>query len=326
MKKYLLIAISVLLIVAAVYCLPESMNPDVVAGPGNGSNYKIKDVESFNEVLDYFVNGGNSSIASANDGVQPMAAEIIRASGHSSGTITEESSATISQTHKIVTDYDYYTDSYTYETIGTTFTSFNRSLTVYMDGNNSYYISKGMLKTNYTSYRHSEGDSDYSLKMVWDFKMLIEGNKMYVKFDSFIYEMDGNAEVDISDIIGKWVQVPDESSFAMIALVDEINRSTLESIQYIINNNLEDMNKSGDVYNFTTSMYSEKDTRVTLDLSNEETSTVKMVVSANEDGTSVDMRDIITFSNIDNTVVENNISDAEKLSADEFDKLFGGIS
>ena len=323
MKKYILIAVSIVLIIASVFCMPESMNPEILAGPGNGTNYRIKDFDDFSEVLDYFIYGSSSS-ANAGNGVESMA-EIIRSTGHSSGTITEESYASITQSNRIVDDYDYYNNEYIYTTIGTSYSTFNRTLTIYMDGNNSYYVSKGMLKSNYTAYGNYESNESSSMKMIWDFSMLIYGKKMYMKFDSFIYEYDGISKADLSDIIGKWVEIPAESTYSMIAFVDSINRENLASIQRIINYGLEDMNRSGDVYSFNHSMYGENDTKVTIDLSNEENSSVKMVVDANEDYVTVDMRDIISFSNIDNTVIENNISDAEKLSEEELEEIFGGI-
>lgn len=240
MKKYIMMSLSLLLIIAAMFFVPESINPQVIVGAGNGRSYNIETVDEFIAVMEYFTGQSSSSSTSSEAGTVGSE-ENARPVKHTSGTIKETSSVKAN---------------------GVTL---NRSLVVCMQDDRSYYKSMGTFNAlNSTS------------EMEWDLEMLVDGENLYAKFNVFVIKANGEITVDCSDIIGKWVRFPDENMVQMSELIDSLNRQSLESVQMLVNSALEGMTGSGKVYS---TKFGES-TKITLDLTDNNSSTLSISANA----------------------------------------------
>jgi len=320
MRKYVLMAISLLLIIAAILNIPEEVDPPVISGPGDGQNYNVEDLSSFKEVMDYFMGQDSSSSTSSDSDEEPQT-ETARPTKHTSGTLTEKSNATSRRRHEYVAGYDEWGIEKRY--YNETTVNLVRSLTVKMEEDKSHYISKGMLGTKYTT-----NDPDYENSenlMVFDMEVLVDGDKLFLLFNTFTVVTDGEHQVDFSSIIGKWIRLSDEGVNDMIELLDVANKQSLNEIQKVINAGLGGMKKNGNVYSADVSTYDNDDTSIMLDLSDENVSTLTIATNANGDNYSITENHVLEFYHIDNTVVENNLSDVVKVSGEALEKMLGGI-
>ena len=319
MKKIILIAISLVLIIASMLNLPESVNPPVISGAGDGKNYNVKDISSFKEVMAYFM--GEDVLRTTSDLDEEPSTETGRPTKHTSGTMSEESHATIYLRDEYVYDYNEFGTPFTY--VNETTTTFVRSLTAYMDADTSRYISKGMVGTTFET---SDPDGEnHETTMVFDMEVLLDGDELYLLIKTFTMVKDGVHLVDFSKIIGKWVRFSDESMNEITSLVDSANKQSLLTVQKIINTGLGDMDQRGDTYFAKSSFYGKDDTEITLDLSDDNISSLGIDIYINEDGLTVTESHFLEFSHIDNTFIQHDLSDVMKISNEELEKMVGGI-
>ena len=300
-KRIVMMIISCVLIVAAIFYTPENVRPSVIAGAGTGENYKIEDPDDFENVLDYFM-GEDSSSGTSGRGDSVSA----RPTVHTSGTLVEKSDVTFKQ------EVGTFSSS----------TVINRMLTIYMDGNKSYYISRGIMQTEYTDRGYDGEVLKEETKMVWNLEMLVRRNRLYLKFNVFTLAINGEAQVDFSSIIGKWVQFPDEYTNQLISLLDVANRQSLEELQTLINYGLDDLEQKGNLYSAVFSVYQENDARMTLDLSNRNSSSLSLTLNAE----TAKENHFLSFYNIDNTVIDIDSVRAERLTEEMVEQIFGGES
>jgi len=155
--------------------------------------------------------------------------------------------------------------------------------------------------------------------------VLVDGDKLFLLFNTFTVVTDGEHQVDFSSIIGKWIRLSDEGVNDMIELLDVANKQSLNEIQKVINAGLGGMKKNGNVYSADVSTYDNDDTSIMLDLSDENVSTLTIATNANGDNYSITENHVLEFYHIDNTVVENNLSDVVKVSGEALEKMLGGI-
>lgn len=322
MKQTILVSISLLLIIVAILCPPTTIKPEIVAGAGNGKNAEIKNAEDFVAVLDLFGNGSGYSANSSNSGIESMA-KLIKKSNHTSGTLNEESHLSSLIYHKSFDGYSISGEPL-YSNYGKSTTSFNRSLTLFLDGDKSYYVTKGVFKNEYDPIKITENNVASSIDYTWEIEMFIDGNDLYIKFINFILKKDNKDVCDVSEILGKWVKIPDEAAYEMIGFVDELNRSNLSKIQNMFDEEFCDEIENKEIYTKSLSVLEENDTELIIDFSDTESSSICIKTDGAEDGSNISQKDLLVFYNIDNTVIKADIENYVDLDMDDCERIFGG--
>ena len=324
MKKYLLVSISLLLIVAAILCPPQTIKPEIVAGAGTGHNNEITNAEEFLTLLDFFEGASDLSADLNNSGVESMA-ELIKKGKHKSGTYTISASSRVSRSLKTVSGYDEYRNEYTYTTYGRSFSSYNEDCTVYVNGDDCYYVSRGSSTVEYNATYDEEENEDYIINRTWDIEVYLSGRSLYIKVNAFVCKEDGEDMFDLSEVIGKWVKISSGAASAMISWIDyNTGTTSLHSISRILDYDLcEEIGKKK-TYTHTFTTLEKNDSKFVIDFSNTEAPSVSIVAKGSEDGDNVNTKQFFTFYNIDNTVIEADIKDAEKLDMEDIERIFGG--
>ncbi len=331
MKRYVMIAVAIALIVSSLIYLPENTKPVIAAGAGNGENAEISTIEDFASLLNFFTERQNNEMALSGNlsGVTLLDASLDEdedkqpVSKHSSVTLTEDTYINNFTTQKTIVEYDYKNGNHIYKNIATIATDMNRSLTVYMTKSESYYVSKGFYKIVYEDLEDSK--NSYTSSMVFDIQIYLDGAKTVMRFNSFDMDMgDSNKNLDLSGVIGKWIEVPAEFAAKIFSAVDQVNRDTLSMIQDYINGGMNDFNKVDNKYTLEIDTLEENDTKITIDLNDDENSYVGFVINGNEGINRIYMVDSMTFSNVDNTIIEIDFDNIEVLTSEEMIKIFGG--
>ena len=322
MKRYVLMAVALLLIVASIIHLPENAKPAVVAGPGDGENFEVENIKDLRDVLSFFEQRNNAGVAFSSGNSSVLLSEEIEdkpSSKHTSMTLFEETSLSSFVTNKVTTDY-------VYKTVSTTSIKMNRTLTVYMTENKSYYVSKGYITINHDDFENS--DNDLKTKIVFDMQIYVTKTKTIMKFNVFDYNSNANdITIDLTGYIGKWLEVPEEFGAVIFSLADQMNRNTLSVIQGWIDNDMEGFDKVDRKYTLKQTTLKEDDTVTTVDLNDPENPFIGVKINGKSDsypGDSMRMTDNLTISNIDNTVIEADFTNVEKLSEEEMMEIFGG--
>ena len=325
MKRYVMMVVSVVLIIASLMYLPENVNPAVVAGAGDGENSEIPTADELKSLMD-FINGRNLNVASV-DSVSDnrfASAEITSgnsAKKHTSATMHNDSYLSSSTTHKIIESINEFGEP-VYKNVGNTKVKLNRTLTIYMTDKDTYYVSKGSMTTTFSDFE--EKDNSYESVFDFDMQIYVGAENCYMKFNKFKMTKDGESVIDASKVMGKWVKIPPKAAEEMLGVIDSANRSAFQAVQEYVDGGLKSFDKNGNKYTYTTSWLEEDDTEFVVDLSEVQTPFISMIVDGSNDSGSMDLQDKITFTNIDNTVINVDFGDVEVLSMEEFEKIMGG--
>lgn len=340
MKRYIIIAVTVALLVTSLLYLPENAKPVIAAGTGNGENSEIVTIKDFDELLEFFTQNNEGALHNTAQSLMSSRAkdndddnDLEPHSKHSSVTLAEDTYIDSVIISKKISNYDYENGNHSYQNIGVTTVKMNRSLTAYITEDESYYVSKGYYKIKYEDYEDNE--KSYSSSLVFDMQLYVDNESTVMKFNAFQMDMEPSEEnIDLSSIIGKWVETPREFAYTIFSIVDRANRDTLASIQHYIDDGMQDFNKVEGKYTLKTKTLDQDndDTTITIDLNDHENPSISFIVDGeyspdkvnNSSPSTLYMTDTLTFFNIDNTVIKTDFDDVEVLTEAEMIELFGG--
>ncbi len=320
MKKYVsLIVCSVLLAIAIIIGMPEQTN--VTYGRGNGQDCKVKNIEQFSEMLDFFDNyqiksSNEKSIKSSVSGFSSSIDNSVEAKNEN------YTSATFYNKSRGASSY-----SSTYEGMSISYRmTFMRELTIYLTQTAAYYKSVGtiMSKSSYSSAQESESSSNV---MDFDVEFYITSEKSYIKFNKFdITTSDTDDEVNFvtTDMLNKWFDSAEGAEYLLE--MNQENYEILSSINnYFERNKFSNFKQSNNVYTIKDDLVNDfcsfvlggtlpdnAKGSVKINLSNNTKPTVTLIASySNNDGSgsassNLYTEDNIVFSNINNTIAQFN--------------------
>ena len=192
-------------------------------------------------------------------------------------------------------------------------------MVIYVTEDASYYVSKGNYSVNYHDNRNS--DESYNMTMIFDAKIYIDSDRVLFKFDQLEVYSNQEDDVNVKDkLVGKWIEVPIDSSMDVFGMIDVGNRDAFSYIGDIIEKASEDKDteKNGNIYTVNHTIMNENDTELKINLSDPENPCMIMLVDNNEDNKdTLYMYAVSTFRNIDNTVIDINVSDALVFETEE---------
>ncbi|MGM9643692.1 MAG: hypothetical protein ACI3X1_01255 [Eubacteriales bacterium] len=339
MKKYIITIASAVLALAALFTFINSPAAAVTAGPGNGRDDEVEDFEDLYSLLDFFTGKTNEdnkeiknkydvSFLSFTDDESDSEAPLkkIKTKKHTSVTYTEFSDMSMEMTHKRTEYYDSNSKPY-YVITGKTKVQFRRSLTIYITEDASYYISKGNINSSYTD----NSDSDNSGKSSFDFDMEIffKEDIALIKFNTFIMSSNKQTTSIKDEYIGKWIKMSKDIGQELLSSIDQYNRETLSEIQEIIENEI--LGSEESEFKEKDNIFTLKDNNlgidVTVDLSNITCPSIEFIMDEDSEDSEDHsyLLDVMTFENIDNTVINMN-TDSDDIIAldnpDDFENLF----
>ena len=327
MKKFTsLIVCAVLVVLSAVWPANPSYRV-VMAGPGNGENEEIKDIDEMLDVM-HFISG---RVGSDSDNTLGLKTELVALwpsveDDDEKDEYEYESLTWIENTKLEATTYSFkpvYHQGSSYERVSSTHIEMSRNLTCYIVDDASYYVSRGSIITVFDDYVSSKVDNYVSKKVekntfVFDIEIYVDDDTALLKFNTFV--SDAKKFPDFNNILGKWVELPPEVAFEFITMIDQSNRSLFNQLAEFINDGIEndEYSEKKDVYTFDLDFYGEDDGTISVDLSDPVEPFLDCVIdSSGENGEYIEMRDKFICTNIDNTVINININD----SVIEFDDM-----
>lgn len=332
-----------LLLVSLLLVWNGNAASDVQAGPGDGVNEQIDTPEAFMDFLKSFDEDSMVSAHIPEQGVSVLSADkdMIGLSGSEddeSESDADDNDASPSVKYDSVTIHeDVYMSTYAYyhyrdnseSRSATANVKLNRSLTMYMTEDVSYYHSVGSLFMNSDSVTGKPTSTTTTSHSYVDFDMEVYLNlyrdECLVKFNN--WAMVGNDVITISDeIIGKWVTFPDSVSDDIYG-VDGLNKEAFTVLQSIVETALSnnEFRRSDNTYKLgKTNVYlpvigaKQASVDFMLDMADAERPMVRMNVTdkdhAADNGSvgtdfyetesKVYMDALYTFENINNTVIE----------------------
>ena len=330
MKRYIMMAVSIALMISSLLYLPENTTPVIVAGAGNGENCEVTTVDELDSLLNFFNQHQASNIASSNTftdvkltAVNPTGDIPQNVKNHTSATMYNDTYLEASFAERRITLYDYEFGNHSYEVLSERDVRFNRTLTIYMTENDTYYVSKGTLRENYIDLRENE-NSTLNV-MDFDVQIYVSYNRCLMKFNKFKIQEDGENIADASAVIGKWIEFPEEAAIKMINFIDQANRSVLSEIQKCLDDGFKGFEKNGGKYTLKTKLIKENDTELVADLSDAEYPFLSLKTDSQEYPNIVNMTDKITFSNIDNTIINVDFEEVEVMDMAALEDLMGGL-
>lgn len=320
MKKYVTpIICSVLLLVSLLVNIPQK--EDVFCGRGDGKDLKVTSVEQFVEVLDFFNGEEDVESFASQDGISPYGATYN--TGYSA--VTPVNSATFYNKSKGKNSYKYDLNNYSNAT-------FDRELTVYLTYNSAYYKSVGKVMQNQSVSFNGKTAMASSI-MDFDVEIYIMQQACCIKFNKFdmissnssvseVEDVNNSENYITSDMLGKWFNAG-ELGTAFLSINSE-NYELLGSIgEYFETNKLSHFKQSKDVYTLKSENYhnalafifglgdmSEAEDAYKIkgdfifNLSNKVKPSIILTMAFNDEETTGYMENNMTFSNINNTIIE----------------------
>lgn len=316
--KYISVFVCLALIIVSICFLPPSAGNDVTVGMGDGINKELETPQDIQGLLKYISEENSAelynqdsfgiSVLNYNDGKTP--------------TDVAAKKTTKKQTYKSVTIHEnaYMTVS-SKSSYGSSKTTVNRKLSIYITKDATYYHSIGQQSSTY-SYSSSEvsNNSNSSSFASFDIEVFIDSNNSdaYVKFNRWNMTSTSETVIISTEILGRWVKFNGKSFDALYA-VDNLNKDSLATIGEIINTAIDE-----DLFDTNNNTYSlsKKDIEkilgadgikqgeFTVDLSTPARPLVKLLVSASESNKQSNVyanaytKTEYIFENINNTVVE----------------------
>lgn len=332
MKRTILLIVSFVLITATIIATQFEAHTSIIAGAGNGVDKKINNLDQLEEVFDY-ISSGNMDMAFSDDGdMGAMAA-------------AKELVASKSGKYDSLTFFEETTGSSLSETSGvyTSTNKYNRRMTIYMTDDGMYYISQGMIKSSYVDKK--EPSNSYEMNFIFDWELYfdLDHEDVYAKFNVFNITKDDDEMVDVSDILGEWVRFESSGSVSMLfSMVNEMNMDGFSYMSMLINGGKEEFKNNGDIYTIDMDLIpdsnSNNDTSFVVSLANPTSPTMSLKINENVHETQesyyeyypttyyidyeIKLNDNVVISNINNTVIDVDLSDAERLSDEEFIDFF----
>lgn len=225
-KKIISLVVSLALLVTAIVTT-SSKNATAIAGPGGGKNEKIENVQEVITALSFFLNDGKESLEDASTTVMLGSSDIgglalalsddLNVNGHKSATITISTRMDSSST--------YSAPSVRRSQKATV----NRTLTLYITENETYYESKGEFFTSYDS-----GDDKSTTFCKFNMLIYVEEDTTYACFKELLMVQPSQTVQIKAENIGRWMKLPPEA-FEELIDVDESNRETFASIADLLN-------------------------------------------------------------------------------------------
>ena len=332
MKKFASLIVCVALILLSALWPSESFDRVVMAGPGNGENEEVTDIDEMLEVMRFISgrvdNDSNNSLA-----IRTKLAALSTLSVDEEDDEKEEKDEyeydsltwvedtklkTTTSTLKPMYDDGYYpgatpTD---YEVLSKTHIELSRTLTCYMVDDASYYVSRGSIISVFDQY--VEPYENTNVSFVFDIEIYVDDDVTLIKFNTFVSNADDFPE--FNNVLGKWIELPAEAASDFISMIDSTNRSMFNMLADFINEGIEndEYSEKKDVYTFEFDMYGEEDGTLTVDLSTSTEPFLDCVIESTGDyGNYIEMQDRFICMNVDNTVIELDIND----SVIEFDDM-----
>lgn len=360
MKKYTSVAVCVILLICTIFLLPTNAKSGVEIGKGNGKSEQINSIADLLGMLSCIQSGNYDGTIGVNDDIlntedkEALVASLISFSTSSDNDESEASKAPkrvpptskkakadeqeTDEDEKKITEYDF--DSFTVHEYahmayneGTKDTStMNRELSIYIDGKNTYYHSKGQITSEYDT-TDDDGDIEHHTTFTdFDMEFFINSkkNKVYMKVNHF-YMVAEETVCFSSKIIGRWVHIDSDDFLDSFLSVNDNNLSALSDLSSAIKRAYED----GELKNKTKTQNLDKDDLgkiydenyerfdIRVDLSDTDSPTISMVTSISGGGGlsvsyDLQMEATYTFENIDNTEVSMK-SNVDILKIDEDD-------
>lgn len=321
MKNWILIILSLTLTVSSFTLFSNNVKPDIVAGAGNEEDYRVTSIEKLDSVLDFLSYAQGGGVYEDEVGLVSYVDNPTMVSDydyeHTSATYQEYGYIT-SHVRHVYMDYQWNPDTLEYDEIeqylGSTDTSLTRNMTVYVTEDASYYISKG-------TYSVNDSKDSYKTTIIFDVKIYIDIEKVLFKFDTFEISSNDDNDLAVDDkLLGRWIQIPIDSSGDVFSMIDVGNRDAFSYIGEIIKEASEDdiAEKNGNIYTIGHTVMRKNDTELKIDLSNSANPCMTMIVDSkpeenqlgNQLGNQLYMYVTSTFKNVDNTVINVNVSDA----------------
>ena len=200
MKKNLTLVVAVVIIIGIVFSMPsEIITPTVVATSGYGDGESVQDIDEFSQIFEFLsaksnqldsLYAGDSSITLLSANSNRDESDIDYIDKHESVTFFENVVLETSYKYQkpVYSGGNYYNPSYTYKDVSLTKSKLSRQLTIYIDGDKSYYVSKGYHTSNYYSYEDSSSSSN--TVAAFEFEMYLDNDTTVFKFDRFNYHTD----------------------------------------------------------------------------------------------------------------------------------------
>ena len=332
MKKYVLAAISLVLLVSTFFFPSELLNPMIYAGEGDGQNAEVRNMEEILEVMEFF----NSSSHGSDEAkcISQSDFEIADLDVLAPGELFEDADAkekTVEHTSVTVHedtlfDYVYYSDSMNRDTRRTV--QFSRSLTVYMTEDASYYESKG------TYFDSGSGGSQ--THMIFDIQIYEDSEKTLLRFNQMecVYmrkREDGYKEIKEpfknKNLLGRWIMLPAGCADNAFSLLDNANRDMLSTIGGYIEDAIEDerLVHDGNRYKVLLTGLEKDDISIMVDLSDAENPYIELIQDGKGEhqGEYIEayVFDNLTFGAINNTVIDIKDAVESVLEYDTFNEF-----
>ena len=334
--KYSSVIICLVLLVCTIFLLPSTAKNQVAVGKGDGKNEKITSVEDLIGMLHCIQRGDYDGTLAVNTEIleaektEEMIASLLAFSATSTNSedktntdvkrLASSDKDDASDGKKKTTKYDF--DSFTVHEYGhatmdysyaATSSIMNRELSIYVDGNQSYYHSIGQISSISETTDKNGNKKNVPTLADFDMEFYMDGKhgKVYMKINYF-YLVSEESVTFSSEIIGRWVYIESNEFNSIFLSINEYNLSYLSQLSSAISQAYEDgdlKNKTktqslskedlGDSYEETYNKFDIK-----IDLSDAESPTISLLMSIDTDFTpsySASVDALYTFENINNT-------------------------
>lgn len=322
--KRLVLLVLVILCLSLSFTLPsESLNPTVKAGPGDGEDGEIRSIGELEDLLIFISDENYGSNTSRSSDITFMKASRDDDDGDSE----EHESVTMTETTVIFKSVGESSKKSTYK--------LDRTLTIYITEDASYYVSKGTLTSN------TVGEDSYTdpveFDMVFDFRMYVDEYVTMFRFDQLLISTnDASFDIpDFSKIIGKWIGLPSDCEGNVFEMVDSMNEANLGQFADFITEGMEKkFDKNGKIYTYKDDVDENTDLSLKVDFSRPDNPFITLTIDGKTEreigvngsynsyeipASRTYMLDEISFYNIDNTVIE--INDDNVLEFDDIEEL-----
>ncbi len=304
-KKYSNLIIAVVLIIATLTITTNLPLSVIRAGAGMEKNSEVDSLEEMYSVLNCIIN------RTISDRTEPE--KTLKNSSYLFVADSEEKE-TNTPKHNSLTMVE---DTVMYYQTGLSASIFTRKLTVYMTEEASYYISKGNMQS----------DDGY---FNFDLHIYIGEDAVMAKFDKFKIVNTASENTVICEIksymTGNWIELPKDEIYYILNKIESMNANALEMLGEYIKNEIA-FDEDSNVYKLER-VNNSQTTDITVDLTDYENPYIKFVIDKEETvlENAAYISDTISFSNIDNTVVERNFGADYVCENDkDFAELFNGF-
>lgn len=309
MKKYVLAATALILIIVSFALPSEILRPSVSVGLGGGVNMEITTLEDLTDVLQYVSDRKDAGSALSADSHNTLALQTVSETseepeepeteeGYTSITWQEDTSM-VSRTYHRRYDLSNFGNIVT-ETVGYTEVHLTRRLICYMTGEASYYISRGEMTMEYKNYKDADQNTEEFVS--FDMQIYISGEKVLFKFKEFT---TSGLSVNKKAMGDRWVELPSDMAESLFQSMDSLNRDYLSMMGDYLRD--KQFNRDGERYFCTDGLYEDEDTKLTVDLRTPDSPCLELSINGSADAGNMLLYDTICFSNIDNTVIDANM-------------------